>query len=301
MPEDLSVMEVHIGNQSTICTGVSMDELISSAKGLDNIGFKVEETMATLPLLVETSNSSIKDLESLQPHLDFERYRNLSNLWEIMHAQPQESQLGDQLQVRDELENLLNDDEDMARMFLSDKHLEWQLENSSISSIDEEIGTDNEVNQSNIGCAGIEQFIVHQERTSNNASYSSTSSYRSKQLHVKDLDMLLEACFIQIDGTLNKLSALREQIDDTEDYVNIMQDDKRNQLLQMVIMVMIATLILEVFSAVGGIFSMNIEIETFNNPDYGMQHFFWMTGCGIAGVLLLCGIAIAWYWHKNLL
>ncbi|KAL3538786.1 hypothetical protein ACH5RR_002152 [Cinchona calisaya] len=203
--------------------------------------------------------------------------------------------------VKDELENLLNDDEDMAGMFLSDNHVEWQLENSSISFADEEVGMDNEVNQSNIGDAGIQQLVVHQERTSHNANYSRTSSYISKHLHVEDLEMLLEAYFIQIDGALNKLSALREQIDDTEDYVNIMQDDRRNQLLQMVVLVMTGTLLIGVFMSVEGIFGMNIHIETFNDREYGTQHFFWMIGGGTAGILLLYGIAIAWYRHKNLL
>ena len=37
---------------------------------------------------------------------------------------------------------------------------------------------------------------------------NSRRSSRSKQLHVGDLEMLLEAYFIQIDGTLNKLSTV---------------------------------------------------------------------------------------------
>lgn len=37
----------------------------------------------------------------------------------------------------------------------------------------------------------------------------------SKHLDVEELEMLLEAYFIQIEGTLNKLSTLREYVDDT--------------------------------------------------------------------------------------
>ncbi|CDP20392.1 unnamed protein product [Coffea canephora] len=187
--------------------------------------------------------------------------------------------------VRDELESLLNDDQDMAGMYLTDKHIEWQLENSANSSIDEEFATtDDEAKQPNILC-----------------HTNSRRSSRSKQLHVGDLEMLLEAYFIQIDGTLNKLSTLREHIDDTEDYVNIVQDDKRNQLLQMVVMIMTATLVLGVFITVEGIFGMNIHIDAWGDRESGTQNFLRMIGGGIAGTLLLYGVAIACYRHKRLL
>ncbi|KAJ0870398.1 putative magnesium transporter MRS2 [Helianthus annuus] len=41
---------------------------------------------------------------------------------------------------------------------------------------------------------------------------------------VEDLEMLLEAYFMQLDGTRNKILSVREYIDDTEDYVNIQLD-----------------------------------------------------------------------------
>lgn len=51
--------------------------------------------------------------------------------------------------MRDELEHLLDDDEDMAEMYLTDKLME-QLENSSVSSISGQDGIDEEVIQSNM-------------------------------------------------------------------------------------------------------------------------------------------------------
>ena len=38
---------------------------------------------------------------------------------------------------------------------------------------------------------------------------SNTQSYTNKNLDVKELEMLLEPYFVQIDGTLNKLSTVR--------------------------------------------------------------------------------------------
>lgn len=50
-------------------------------------------------------------------------------------------------QVRDELEHLLDDDEDMAEMYLTEKMIQ-QLENSSGSSLSENDEMDDEVLQS---------------------------------------------------------------------------------------------------------------------------------------------------------
>uniref|UniRef100_A0A803NCC8 Magnesium transporter n=1 Tax=Chenopodium quinoa TaxID=63459 RepID=A0A803NCC8_CHEQI len=64
------------------------------------------------------------------------------------------------------------------------------------------------------------------------ASRASMVTGRSDENDVEELEMLLEAYFMQIDGTLNKLTTLREYIDDTEDYINIQLDNHRNQLIQ---------------------------------------------------------------------
>lgn len=49
------------------------------------------------------------------------------------------------MQVRDELEHLLDDDEDMAEMYLTEKLVEQHLENSSTSSMDEGRNTEDEL------------------------------------------------------------------------------------------------------------------------------------------------------------
>ena len=54
---------------------------------------------------------------------------------------------------------------------------------------------------------------------------------------------------------------LREYVDDTEDYINIMLDDKQNQLLQMGVMLSTATVVITAGVAVVGLFGMNIGIS----------------------------------------
>lgn len=95
---------------------------------------------------------------------------------------------------------------------------------------------------------------------------------------------------------------LREYVDDTEDYINIMLDDKQNHLLQMGVMLTTATLVVSCFVVVAGIFGMNIKIELFNEEvETGMQKFLWTVGGSATGSIFLYVIAIAWCKHRRLL
>nr|KJB12310.1 hypothetical protein B456_002G010900 [Gossypium raimondii] len=223
--------------------------------------------------------------------------------------------------VRDELEHLLDDDEDMAEMYLTEKQL---LENSSTSSMNERDDMDDDVLRPDINertpaeislAANYEGDIQDSDnpqdnmfgatnaigRDSHGTHTSTTRSAISKHLDVEELEMLLEAYFVQIDGTLNKLSTLREYVDDTEDYINIMLDDKQNHLLQMGVMLTTATLVISAFIVVAGIFGMNIHIELFDEDKAGMPEFLWTIGGGAAGSIFLYVIAIAWCKYKRLL
>ncbi|KVH93355.1 Magnesium transporter MRS2/LPE10 [Cynara cardunculus var. scolymus] len=143
-------------------------------------------------------------------------------------------------------------------------------------------------------------------RDSRGTRTSTTRSGNSKHLDVEELEMLLEAYFVQIDGTLNKLSTLREYVDDTEDYINIMLDDKQNHLLQMGVMLTTATLVVSAFVVVAGVFGMNINIELFlgdtePEKEVGMRKFLWTVGGGTTGSIFLYVIAIAWCKKQRLL
>ncbi|KAF4366634.1 hypothetical protein G4B88_010709 [Cannabis sativa] len=224
--------------------------------------------------------------------------------------------------VRDELEHLLDDDEDMAEMYLTEKLIEQQLENSSTASInerdddlrrsdmDDRLVTSNynsvvslipneialeagasfrtyEGDLENTDNAQDQLFGAH--RDSHGTHTSTTRSAISKNLDVEELEMLLEAYF------------LREYVDDTEDYINIMLDDKQNHLLQMGVMLTTATLVVSAFVVVAGVFGMNITIELFDDKKAGMPEFLWTIGGGTTGCIFLYVLAIAWCKHKRLL
>ncbi|KAK4784710.1 hypothetical protein SAY86_019078 [Trapa natans] len=90
-----------------------------------------------------------------------------------------------------------------------------------------------------------------------------TSSYPSDN-DVEDLQMLLEAYFMQLDGTRNKIISVREYIDDTEDYVNIQLDNYRNQLIQLQLTLNIASFAIALETFISGIFGMNIPCQLYN-------------------------------------
>ncbi|KAL3350432.1 hypothetical protein AABB24_023078 [Solanum stoloniferum] len=270
--------------------------------------------------LEQEAHPALDKLTSKISTLNLERVRQIKSRLVAITGRVQK--------VRDELEHLLDDDEDMAEMYLTDKLME-QLENSSVSSISGQDGIDEEVIQSNMddrvpveismdANAGSTSYdadtphIDHQQerlyggpnalsRGSRGTHTSTTRSAISKHLDVEELEMLLEAYFVQIDGTLNKLNTLREYVDDTEDYINIMLDDKQNHLLQMGVMLTTATLVVSAFVVVAGIFGMNINIDLFDETKSGMPEFLWTIGGGATGSLFLYVVAIAWGKHKQLL
>ncbi|RZC44407.1 hypothetical protein C5167_037348 [Papaver somniferum] len=226
--------------------------------------------------------------------------------------------------VRDELEHLLDDDGDMAEMYLTEKIVQQRADEDSYEGegiydrglqpdmgdrIPAEISLEgNDVPASYEG--DLQNPDTHEDlfgmhrafsRGSHGTHTSTTYSGMSKHLDVEELEMLLEAYFVQIDGTLNKLSTLREYVDDTEDYINIMLDDKQNHLLQMGVVLTTATLVISAFVVVVGIFGMNITIDLFDDKKAGMTEFIWTVGGGATGTIFLYVVAMAWCKHKRLL
>ncbi|CAA0842976.1 Magnesium transporter MRS2-3 [Striga hermonthica] len=256
--------------------------------------------------LEQEAHPALDKLTSKISTLNLERVRQIKSRLVAITGRVQK--------VRDELEHLLDDDDDMAEMYLTDK-LQEQLENSSVTSMDEQ--EPDELDDANIdertpteilmeGNEGLDadrhRIDSGREQLFGGPNVLSRGSHGTHHnLDVAELEMLLEAYFVQIDGTLNKLSTLREYVDDTEDYINIMLDDKQNHLLQMGVMLTTATLVVSSFVVVSGIFGMNITVELFQDEVHGMTRFLWTAGGGTAGTIFLYVIAIAWCKHKRLL
>lgn len=172
--------------------------------------------------------------------------------------------------VRDELEQLLDDDDDMADLYLSRK-----LAGASPVS----------------GSGAASWFLVSPTIGSkiSRASRASVATVRGDENDVEELEMLLEAYFMQIDGTFNKLTTLREYIDNTEDYINIQLDNHRNQLIQLELFLSSGTVCLSIYSLIAGIFGMNIPYSW--NTGHGYM-FKWVvatsgTICAVLFILII--------------
>ncbi|XP_021596024.1 magnesium transporter MRS2-I [Manihot esculenta] len=170
--------------------------------------------------------------------------------------------------VRDELEQLLDDDDDMADLYLSRK-----LAGASPVS----------------GSGGANWFSASPTIGSkiSRASRASVATVRGDENDVEELEMLLEAYFMQIDSTLNKLTTLREYIDDTEDYINIQLDNHRNQLIQLELFLSSGTVCSSFYSLVAGIFGMNIPYTWNDNHGYMFKWVVMVTGAFCVAVLIL--------------
>lgn len=91
---------------------------------------------------------------------------------------------------------------------------------------------------------------------------------------------------------------MKDYVDDTEDCINIMLDDKQNQLLQMGVMLSSANMIINAGIVVVGIFGMNITISLFSAPEIK----FWETTLGtIGGCIALYILSVGWGKKRNLL
>ncbi|XP_041999876.1 magnesium transporter MRS2-4-like isoform X2 [Salvia splendens] len=218
-----------------------------TADGLqDELPFEFQVLEIALEVVCTYLDSSVAELErDAYPALDelaisvstknLEQVRSLkSNLTRLL------------AQVRDEIEHLLDDNEDMAQLYLTRK---W-IQNQQAESLDP---------ASNSIVPGAPNL----RRLNSARSGSLVSNYLNDQ-DVEDLEMLLEAYFMQLDGTRNKILSVREYIDDTEDYVNIQLDNQRNELIQLQLTLTSASFAIAVETGLAGIFGMNIPCTLYN-------------------------------------
>lgn len=91
--------------------------------------------------------------------------------------------------MRDEIEHLLDDNEDMAHLYLTRKWIQNQQSEALLGAV---------------GSHGSNSTMPHLYRISSKRSGSVvTSNFHDDD--VEDLEMLLEAYFMQLDGTRNKI------------------------------------------------------------------------------------------------
>ncbi|KAL9247335.1 hypothetical protein vseg_020777 [Gypsophila vaccaria] len=218
--------------------------------GQQELPFEFQVLEIALEVVCSYLDSNVTELEkNAYPVLD-ELARNVStkNLERVRSLKSNLTRLLARVQkVRDEIEHLLDDNEDMAQLYLTRKLIQYQQSEALLNS----------------AASNSMVLAPHLHRMSSNRSGSiMTSTYREDD--VEDLEMLLEAYFMQLDGTRNKILSVREYIDDTEDYVNIQLDNQRNELIQLQLTLTIASFAIALDTLIAGIFGMNIPCSLYN-------------------------------------
>ncbi|KAK4414002.1 Magnesium transporter MRS2-1 [Sesamum alatum] len=221
----------------------------------------------------------LDELTSKISTLNLERVRRLKSRLVALTRRVQK--------VRDEIEQLMDDDGDMAEMYLTEKKSRMELSDSGDQSF---IGF-----RPNDGAFSVSAPVspvcsppdssrkLEKSLSTARSRHESVRSSESATENIEELEMLLEAYFVVIDSTLNKLTSLKEYIDDTEDFINIQLDNVRNQLIQFELLLTTATFVVAIYGVVAGIFGMNFPIAMFDDP--GAFHWVLII-TGVCGVII---------------
>ncbi|ERN15081.1 hypothetical protein AMTR_s00056p00049330 [Amborella trichopoda] len=166
-----------------------------AAEGLQcELPFEFQVLEIALEVVCTYLDSSVADLQKeAYPVLD-ELARNVStkNLERVRSLKSNLTRLLARIQkVRDELEHLLDDNEDMAQLYLTRKH----FQNQQLESTAAVVGS----------CSLTMTLSLPRLGENLHSTATLVTSAHSDDNDVEDLEMLLEAYFMQLEGTRNKI------------------------------------------------------------------------------------------------
>ncbi|XP_044487539.1 magnesium transporter MRS2-1-like [Mangifera indica] len=227
----------------------------------------------------------LDELTSKISTLNLERVRRLKSRLVALTRRVQK--------VRDEIEQLMDDDGDMAEMYLTEKKRRMEASVYGDQSLMGYRSTDGMLSISapvSPVSSPPDSRKLEKSLSIARSRHESMRSIESNTDSVEELEMLLEAYFVVIDSTLNKLTSLKEYIDDTEVFINIQLDNVRNQLIQFELLLTTATFVVAIFGVVAGIFGMNFPISLFDDANA----FKWvLIITGVFGIIIF--FAFVWY------
>ncbi|PAN51687.1 hypothetical protein PAHAL_9G612500 [Panicum hallii] len=188
--------------------------------------------------------------------------------------------------VRDEVQHLLDDNENMAQL-----HLSWKQ-------------TKNQQDQALLASAAINRnfpsktSLARPNHIINQAMGIDTSV--TLDTDAGTLEMLLESYFMQLDGIrIRIVMQVREYIIDTEDYINIQLDNQRNQLIQFHLILIIVSFGIAMNTLIAASFGMNLPHNGDRNTAVGP---FWpFVGATSSFCLLVIIMLFGYAWRNTLL
>ncbi|KAJ7537504.1 hypothetical protein O6H91_11G008400 [Diphasiastrum complanatum] len=228
-------------------------------RGIKDLPFEFRVLEVVLEHICSYLDARVTELEtSIYPALDeltskissrnLDRVRKLKTAMTRVNARVQK--------IKDQLEQLLDDDSDMAEFFLTRKQV-------TVSSANGLCFPTSPTNDS---------------RSANDSREKAITTYsHGSENDIEELELLLEAYFMRIDTTVNKLNTLREYTNDTEDYINIQIDNHRNQLIRLDLVLTMGNIVLSLFSLVAGIFGVNLPYTWNLNHPYMFKWVSYLT------------------------
>ncbi|KAJ8755679.1 hypothetical protein K2173_022274 [Erythroxylum novogranatense] len=250
--------------------------LSEAAEGLQcELPFEFQVLEIALEVVCIYLDSCVADLErEAYPVLD-ELARNVStkNLEYVRSLKSNLTHLLGRVQkVRDEIEHLLDDNEDMADLYLTRKWIQIQQSDALLAS------------------ASSNSIVPSAPSLPRLGSYRSASLVTGSALDdqdVEDLEMLLEAYFLQLDGTRNKILSV----------MNIQLDNQRNELIQLQLILTIASFAVAMATGIAGALSVNIPCVL-----YGIEGIFgYVVGGFSAGCFIIFLLVLGYARRKKLL
>ncbi|PKA67073.1 Magnesium transporter MRS2-10 [Apostasia shenzhenica] len=215
----------------------------------------------------------LDELTSKISTLNLERVRRLKSRLVALTRRVQK--------VRDEIEQLMDDDGDMAEMYLTEKKKRLEASFYGDQSLLGYGSTGAVVSVSapvSPVSSPTESRLFEKKLSFSRSRHDSIKSSESNKENIEELEMLLEAYFVVIDSTLNKLTS----------------DNVRNQLIQFELLLTTGTFVVAIFGVVAGIFGMNFAVPLFEEPN-AFQWVLIITG--IFGIIIFC--AFLWYFKRR--
>ncbi|XP_059317194.1 magnesium transporter MRS2-5 isoform X2 [Lycium ferocissimum] len=225
----------------------------------DGLPFEFRALELALELTCLSLDAQAKELElEVYPVLDeLASSINTLNLERVRRLKGQLLALTQRVQkVCDEIEHLMDDDGDMAEMYLTEKKQRKEdfLSNDLYDQADifgKIRGAPRSAPVSPVSSTTGVQKLQRAFSNLSSSKHGSVSASSNGQENIDQLEMLLEAYFVVIDSALNKLSSGNVQ----------------NQLIQFELLLTAATFVAAIFAMVTAVFGMNLKTTVFNDPD----------------------------------
>lgn len=270
--------------------------------------FELQALEVVLDFVSEHLESLAADLDTAaHPALDtLTKQINTANLERVRRIKNKLARLSTRVEtIRELLEGFLDDDSDMRNMNLTAKRAREAAEKEREEEVEKLMALEAEAEEqqrlyreaqggSPRGDEGPDYSMAIQEMR----SLSKDDALEDSDDAVEEVEMVLEPYFMRLDNTFNKLHSLTEYIDDTEDYINIELDSKRNQLIKMDLLLTSVTFAFGIISAITSLFGMNLA----NGKWLDMSGSYWafcLASCLTSALAITVVMIVVLYMKKK--